>query len=147
MVEKTIHIAPDGEIETEPDAYAAVVAETPDGARLMEIRQGELDDGKGWIFYPDEERYGWAVRFKNETDARLYVGLWAETGGFDTPETPSKYVPVPVVRAGQEAVAAYLLIGYGVKNSRQMVAQKLGVSKQTVSNYATRIRWTGEIGE
>jgi hypothetical protein len=147
MVGKTIHIAPDGEIETEPDAYAAVVAETPDGARLMEIRQGELDDGMRWIFYPDEDRYGWAMRFQNETDARLFVGLWAETGGFDTSETPSKFVPVPVVRAGRDAVAAYLLIGTGVKNSRQMVAQKLGVSEQAVSNYASRIRWKGEIGE
>ena len=145
-MESTIKIAPDGELDTAPDAYAVTVAETQDGARFMEIRDGELSGGN-WIFYPDEDRYGWAMEFQKEKDGRLFVGLWAETGGFDFPEDATKNVPVPVAVEGQDAIAAYLLIGAGTAHTRKSVAAKLGVTEQTVSNYASRIRWTGETNE
>jgi hypothetical protein len=137
---KSIHIAPDGEFDTEPDSYAKTVAVTDDGCRLMQIYQGNNEGD--WIFYPDEDRYGWAMTFQSEKDARLMFGLWLRTGGFSTGESPSQYVPVEIVREGRDAVAAYLLVGTGVKNSRVFVAQKLGVTDQTVSNYANRVRWS-----
>jgi len=137
---KSIHIALDGELSTEPDSYAVTVAQTDDNARLLRIESGE-DEGR-WTFYPDEERYGWAMEFSTETDARLMFGLWLRTGGFSTPQSPSQFIPVPVVREGNDACAAYLLVATGVKNSRRFVAEKLDISKQTVSNYANRVRWS-----
>lgn len=136
----SIHIAPDGELDTEPDSLATTVAKTDSNDRLLRIDQG--DSAGKWIFYPDEDLWGWAMTFESEKDAMLYFGLWLRTGGFSTPETPSQNVPIEVVREGRDAVAAYLLIGTGVKNSRQYVAGKLDVSKQTVSNYANRVRWS-----
>jgi hypothetical protein len=137
----SIHIAPDGELDTEPDAYTKVVGEV-EGDRLLQVYDGELQDGTDWIFYPDRERWGWAMTFSSEKDARLMFGLWLRTGGFQTPETPSEYIPVEVVREGRDAVAAYLLVATGVRNSRQFVARKLAVTEQTVSNYANRLRWS-----
>ena len=136
----SIHIAPDGELDTEPDSLATTVAKTDSNDRLLRVDQG--DSAGKWIFYPDEDLWGWAMTFESEKDAKLYFGLWLRTGGFSTPETPSQNVPIEVVREGRDAVAAYLLIGTGVKNSRQYVAGKLDVSKQTVSNYANRVRWS-----
>lgn len=138
---RSIHLAPDGEIETEADSLAQTVAKI-DGNRLLKVTEG--DSTGEWIVYPDEDRFGWAFEFKHEKDARLLFGLWARTGGFNAPESPSQNVPIEVVRQGRDAVAAYLLVGTGVKNSRAFVAKKLDVSEQTVSNYANRVRWTDE---
>lgn len=117
------------------DETTEVVSELTDGTRLV-----RRDDGSGVVLPPHEDMD--ATIFQSWNDARLFYGLWMETGGFTTGESPTQQIPIDVVREGKDAVAAYLLVGSGVKNSREYVAKQLNVSKQTVSNYANRIRWS-----
>ena len=132
---KSIWIGSEDELEAEPDAWASIVAKTDDETRLM-----EMSDGRWMVQLPDT--YGYAYEFEKEKDARLFFGLWLETGGFETGTSPSQNIPLPVAREGKDALAAYLLVATGVRNSRGYVAKKLDVSRQTVSNYANRVRYS-----
>ena len=119
-----------------------IIADLEDGTRLL-----RRDDGGGIVYetpeqWPEGEEQ--VQTFEMWDDARLYFGLWMETGGFTTGESPSQWVPVSVAASGQEALAAYLLVGTGTKNSRQWVARTIGVTKQTVSNYCNRVRYKNE---
>jgi hypothetical protein len=74
--------------------------------------------------------------------ARLAYGLWLRCGPFNQPEGHA--VPVEVATDGQAAIAAYLRLNNGYPRSRESVANMMSVSKQTVSNYCRRVRWTPE---
>lgn len=134
---KDLWIGSADELEGEPDRWASVVAKAPDDTRLLEMSDGE------WLVQLPES-YGYAHGFAKEKDARLFFGMWVATGGFTTGESPTKNVPLAVASEGKDVLAAYLLVGTGVRNSRAWVAQKLGVSEQTVSNYANRVRYSGD---
>jgi hypothetical protein len=71
--------------------------------------------------------------------ARLAYGLWSRCGPFNHPEGHA--VPVEVATDSQAAIAAYLQVGNGYPNSRDYVADKMDVTKQTVSNYCQKIRY------
>jgi hypothetical protein len=118
------------------DESTEVVAELTDGTRLL-----RMEDGKGAV-KPGGMEDGDMSIFEDWDDARLVFGLWIRTGGYITGESPTRHIPIEVATEGQEAIAAYLLAGAGIKNSRGYVAKKLDVSEQTVSNYANRVRWS-----
>lgn len=128
-------IGPADEFDKEPDEWASIVGELDDETRLLKMSSDE------WVVQLPET-YGFAYRFESEKDARLLFGLWRRTGGFSTSESPTSNVPLAVAVEGKDALAAYLLVGAGIRNSRGFVAKKLDVSRQTVSNYATRVRYT-----
>lgn len=117
------------------EAGETAVAEATDGTRLL-----RTEDGGGVVRPGPESQF--ARVYDSWHDARLMFGLWLRTGAYSAPESPSRTIPVEVAREGQAAIAAYLLVGTGVRNSRGYVASTLGVSEQTVSNYASRIRWS-----
>ena len=106
------------------------------------------DDGGGTVRlemapdHPDEPTYH-THEFDRYDAARLAFGLWAECGPYQIPESGNA-LPVTVAVSGQAAIAAYLLVGRGRQRSRAYVAQKMGVTEQTVSNYAREIRWNAE---
>lgn len=81
------------------------------------------------------------MTFEEFRTARLAFGLWVECGPFHQPES-SNSVPVEVAAAGKAYLAAYLRIGNGYPLARSAVADKIGVTDQTVSNYCNRVRWT-----
>jgi len=90
----------------------------------------EIIDGE--LHYTD-------MTFDSLNMARLAFGLWVDCGPFTQPE--GNAVPVEIATSGQESVAAYLRIGNGYPNSRQYVAEQMGVVETTVSNYCNRVRW------
>lgn len=120
--------------EKEPDRWAKILETADDETRLLEMSDGE------WLVQLPES-YGYAHGFAKEKDARLFFGMWLRTGGFTTGESPTKNVPLAVASEGKDVLAAYLLVGTGARYSRGFVAEKLDVSKQTVSNYANRVRY------
>jgi hypothetical protein len=97
----------------------------------VRIYDTEIVDGK--LHYTD-------MRFNSLNQARLAYGLWIEYGPFAEPE--SSAIPVDVAVGGQEAIAAYLRVNGGHMNSRSYVAERMGVTEGTVSNYCNRVRWT-----
>lgn len=128
------------EMREAQDTLAAdetVVAQLSNGTRLI-----RTDDGTGIVRpdadFPEPER-----EYESWADARLFFGLIQEIGGYwdVQPQSPTKHIPIQVVRAGKDAVAAYLAVGCGTTYPRRYVARQLEVSEQTVSNYWGRIRW------
>lgn len=117
-----------------------VVAELTDGMKLI-----KTDEGTG-IVRPEPESGKRERRYEQWTDATLFFGLWLETGGWtdNHPTTGVRQIPIDVVSAGKDAVAAYILVGTGTKTPRRRVADLLDVSEQTVSNYANRVRWSDD---
>lgn len=81
--------------------------------------------------------------FDSFRDARLAYGLWQRCGPWDDPDRGDA-VPIEVAADGKAALAAYLRAGKGRAMPRVYVAKQLDVSKQTVSNYWNRVRWTDE---
>jgi hypothetical protein len=125
------------ENETVVAELSASGDELTDGMQLV-----RRDDGVGIVRPPTDA--GFERRYDKWADARLYFGLIHEIGGVWTvqPESPTKNIPLKVVRQGKDAVAAYLLVGTGTVKTRAGVADLLDVSEQSVSNYATRVRWS-----
>lgn len=121
------------------DTGETALAELSDGTTLI-----QYDDGTGAVRFhepADDQYFRW--EYDRIEDARLAFGLWRLCGPWMTPESGLS-VPVEVATQGQAAIAAYLLVGRGTIKSRQYVADQMGVSKQTVSNYANRIRWSAD---
>ena len=121
-----------------------VVEELSDGTRLL-----ELPDGAGAVV----EKYGapdaadgveyWRVEYQDYRDARLHAGLWLRVDGFDRPDRSSdKFVPLDVATEGRETLAAWLMTsgGSGIKGSREVVADRLDVTVDTVSRYLSKVR-------
>lgn len=79
------------------------------------------------------------MRFDSFRMARLAYGLWKRCGPIHQPE--GRGVPVEVATDGQAAVCAYIRLGDGYPLARGAVAQKMDISKQTVSNYCSDISW------
>jgi len=88
----------------------------------------------------DEEIQYTDMVFDQFSMARLAYGLWERCGPFSQPE--GQAIPIEVATDGQDSIAAYLRVGNGYPNSRGYVAEKMGVTEQTVSNYCNRVRWT-----
>lgn len=116
-----------------------VIAELSDGTTLIKTpEQG--------IVRPPEETGRDSYVFEQWKNATLFFGLWLETNGWRDkhPTSGARSIPVEVVSAGMDCVAAYMLVGTGIINSRQYVADELGVTEQTVSNYCNRVRFQYE---
>lgn len=114
-----------------------------------EIDVGAIDDKPGRLRIfdsaPDETDTDGVMftdaTFDSFSDARLAFGLWQRCGPWNDPDRGDA-VPIEVATDGKAAIAAYLRAGKGRVMSRAYVAKQLGVSKQTVSNYWNRVRWT-----
>lgn len=118
-----------------------VVGELSDGMKLI-----RTDDGSG-IVRPPTELGRMERKYDRFSDAALLFGLWLETDGFDeagAPTTGARQIPIDVVRAGKDAVAAYIRVGTGTVNNREYAARALDVTEQTISNYCNRVRWSDE---
>jgi len=102
-------------------------------AEPARVRMYDTEIIDGELHYTD-------MAFDSLNMARLAYGLWVDCGPFTQPE--GNAVPVAVATSGQESVASYLRIGNGYPNSRQYVAERMGVAESTVSNYCNRVRWT-----
>lgn len=107
------------------------------------ISSSELENSKGRfrLHFDDPDRDGLQYTDQVYDDfrmARLAYALWNRCGPFSQPEGSA--IPVEVATDSQAAIAAYLRLGNGYPNSRDYVADKMDVSKQTVSNYCQRVR-------
>lgn len=115
------------------------------GAVRMRLDLADVDRTPGRVrFVYDDEEPGPAyndMEFDEFRDARLAFGLWLQCGPFHQPES-GRSVPVEVATDGQDAVTAYVYLGNGFPLTREAVASKCGVAKQTVSDRLTRVRWT-----
>lgn len=123
------------------NADETAIAELTDGTTLI-----KHDDGGGSVRFeididdPDEPDY-YEQSYESLKDAQLAFGLWLRCGPFIAPES-GRSIPVEVATDGQAAIASYLLVGRGTTSPRRYVAEKMGVTEQTVSNYANRVRWS-----
>jgi len=142
-----------GEYDEEPTVDGTLVADSDDGAWLLvddeldeeEVPISELDSRPGRLRLHSqvEEKIEYTdMVFDSFQMARLAFGLWEKCGPFDQPEGSA--VPVEVATAGQAAVGGFLRLGNGYPKSRSGVAEMMGVTEQTVSNYCNRVRWTPE---
>ena len=114
-----------------------VVSELSDGTQLIETPGGGIvrppaDSGRREQVFE---------KFKN---ASLFYGLWLETGGWTDayPTSGTQQIPIEVVAAGKDAVAAYIRVGTGAITNAGATARMLDVSPQTVYNYCNRVRWS-----
>jgi hypothetical protein len=118
--------------------------ECPDTVQLSSIdseparvrMHGEVIDG---------DRHYTDMAFDSLNQARLAYGLWDEYGPFSDPEGDA--IPVDVAVGGQEAIAAYLRTNGGYPQSRAYVAERMGVHKNTISNYCNRVRWEPDFAQ
>ena len=142
-----------GRYESEPELKSGtLVAEDTDAWLISdtnhdtdEIQLSDIDRKPGRVRIhqydeTDDELSYTDMVFDSFHLARLTYGLWLRCGPFNQPE--GNAVPVEIATDGQAAVGAFLRIGNGYPNSREYVADKMEVSKQTVSNYANRISWS-----
>lgn len=129
-----------------------VVAESPAAEIAVGgLVDGDIPDNKRLADLPGEVRIDGdsdgdsidtqTLEFDSFTDARAAFGLWQSCGPFDEwGQTDS--VPLPVATAGQAEIGTYLYLGAdGSTRGREEVADLMGVSKATVSNYLSRVRW------
>lgn len=139
--------------DREPELdYGAVVATEGDYWLVSDeeglndpVQLSEIDSKPGRVRMhfddPDFDGIQWTDReFDSFRDARLLYGLILETGDWTEPEGSA--IPRSVAISGMEAIASYLRVRYDYSRSR--IATELDVSKQTVSNYWNRTRWTPE---
>lgn len=126
------------------DASEEVVAELSDGTRLVRFEDSggavlEAWDDPDTDAEIDYHRTDYD-RYKN---ALLHFALWFRTDGFKRPERSSyEFVPTEVVAEGKDCVAAWIFLngGSGFPGSRRVVADKLGITENTVSRYLSRVR-------
>jgi hypothetical protein len=107
------------------------------------VQLSEIDTKPGRVRFhfddPDADGISWTDHcFDSLREARLLYGLRMETGDYHV--HASGDIPVEVAVAGKEAVAAFLRAE--LEYSRSGIADKMNVSKQTISNYWNRMRWT-----
>jgi len=74
--------------------------------------------------------------------ARLAFGLWLRCGPFNHPEEGTGAVPTEIATEGKAEITAYLRVGNGFPSPREAVADRMGVSPSTVSNYCSDVRWS-----
>ncbi len=114
------------------------------------ISSKQLNNSRGRVrFHVEDPHLDGELQYNDQVYddfrmARLSYALWDRSGPFIEPET-SRSIPIEVATDGQAAIAAYLRIGGGFPNSREYVAEKMDVSKQTVSNYCQRVRTSVEL--
>lgn len=139
----------------DPDAPGEVVA------ALLPTDPDATEEPVELIRYPDAHQDAGAVRFWHLSDPHVEepatawtdmdfglwrnvtvaFGLWEQCGPFQVPESASNAVPVEVATHSKAAIAAWLKIGTGYSLARSVVADKMDVSEQTVSNYLSEIRF------
>lgn len=88
------------------------------------------------------------LEFRDFRSVELLFGLWMDCGPFQIEPDDAHRIPRQVAVAGQPQIAAYLGVvepgNSGVdKHIRAEIAQSMNLSKQTVSNYWSQIRWDG----
>jgi len=132
----------------------SVVAHTPDEqvwliSDVDHVANGiplsQLDSKSGRLRIHDSDPVGNILQytdmvFDQFSMARLAYGLWERCGPFGHPK--GQAIPIEVATDSQAAIAAYLRVGNGYPNSRGYVAEQMGLTEQTVSNYCNRVRWT-----
>lgn len=142
-----------GEYEGDPELEKyGLVAKSGDAWLLLdrgtdqeELHLDDIDDDPGRVRIhtqePVEDRIEYTdMAFDTFRMARLAFGLWETCGPFNQPEGSA--IPVEVATTGQAAIGAFLRLGNGYPKSRAYVAEKMGVTEQTVSNYCNRMRWS-----
>lgn len=84
-----------------------------------------------------DESVSFSWDFDEFRDARMAYGLWQSCGPFPFYST-DRAVPIEVAAAGKPAIGGYLYLHF---RSRRKVADELGISTATVSNYLSQLRW------
>lgn len=114
-----------------------VRGELSDGTLLIETEDSGIVRPPAGVGRQEQE-------FGRYSDAALFFGLWLEAGGWSDayPTSGDRQIPIEVVAAGKDAVAAYIRVGTGVVQSASRAADLLDVTEQTVYNYCNRVRWS-----
>lgn len=135
----------------------------PEGREIVSI---SCDPGEVTLVRTDAPDAPYSTHYITESDtesnisyqsdnldkARLVVGLFLNIDeplnqrDLEVTDSGDHTVPVAVAVARKEYVAAYLKIRedqVAMSNTRATVAHLMGVTKQTVSNYFNRARWSG----
>jgi DNA-binding CsgD family transcriptional regulator len=121
----------DGEVEA-AEGETVNVRKIENQPHRLRVHTMDKHDGEDVIEYTD-------MTFDNLSLAALAFGLWERCGPFNQPE--GNAIPIEIATDGQAAIAAYLRLGNGYPNPRSYVAEQMGITKQTVSNYCNRIKW------
>jgi hypothetical protein len=103
----------------------------------LDRRDGEVDISSVPVDDDRTNEVGWTWEFDQFRDARAAYGLWNECGPFLWFNN-DRAVPIEVAREGKPAIGTYLYI---VHRSHSRVADELDVSRETVSNYLSQMRW------
>jgi hypothetical protein len=116
-----------------------VIAELTDGMKLIKTPDGG-------IVRPAKDSGMMEQEFESWDNATLFFGLWIETGGWSDayPTSGDRQIPIEVVSAGKDAVAAYIRVGTGAVGTAGRAASLLDVTEQTVYNYCNRVRFSPE---
>jgi len=107
------------------------------------VSWSEIDHKPGGVRFvtddPHEGRLTNDMEFEKTRNARLAFGLWLRCGPFNQPE--GKAVPREIATDGQDAITAYIYLNNGRPMTRAGAAEICGVTKQTVSDRLSRVRW------
>lgn len=128
-------------IASEDDLWLISDADVDTLTDSVELSTLDKQPGRVRLHYDDRNADGiqWTDReYDSFRDARLMYGLQLTVGDYREPESDA--IPRPVALGGMEAIAAYLRAHN--KYSRSKIASDMDVSKQTISNYWNRMRWT-----
>lgn len=121
-----------GEIEG-PTGEPTQLIRTDDGAAVRE----------GWEDPHEGMQWQW-TGYESEKTAFLHFGLVFLSGGsISRPEGGgSRFVPTELLKHGQPAIAAWLRTrgASGAEVSASRVAERMGVTDETVNNYFSRFR-------
>jgi hypothetical protein len=125
------------------DETETVVGTLSDGTRLI-----KCEDGSGSVIEEYEDADFGTVHERSDydafRDAILHFAIILANDG--VPPRPERggyaMVPTSIVALGKPYVAAWIYTNgcAGLTGSRQVVADKLNISEQTVSNYLNRVR-------
>lgn len=109
-------------------------------AHELDRREAEVEITSVPVDEDGGDELSWTWEFEQFRDARAAYGLWQDCGPFLWFDH-DRAVPVEVAREDKPAIGTYL---YLIHRSRERVADELGVSTSTVSNYLSQTRWEFE---
>lgn len=130
------------------------MAQTPTEASREVLSSSDMIITANWedeetvVFQANTDSRDDLLEFRDFRSVELLFGLWMDCGPFQIEADDPNRIPRRVAVAGQKQIAAYLAFvepgDSGVdKYIRESIAQAMGVNKQTVSNYWSRMRWDG----
>jgi hypothetical protein len=110
-----------------------VIASRPFGVRLLGI-----EESTGETEYRFEAPGQPDLVFYEEYRALLFIDLHTALDSFTIEKVGTKGIPSQVAIAGKPYIAAYLVAKWG--DRPQTAASRLGVEKQVVYNYISKVR-------